>query len=155
MKKILFVCTGNTFRSASADYLFDKYSKMQSSNSYIVSSAGTLGNPVGVYEKTIEMANKYGVDMSAHTYRVLTQDIVDDVDIIICMAHHHQETVKQKFGKESYLFNELSIGEKTDLKDDDEAYGEYADLDDFIVETVETIYERIPALYEKLQQMNL
>lgn len=154
MKKILFVCTGNTFRSPSAEYLFDLYVK-EHGGSYVVSSAGTKGWPPGPFQKTIEEVGMFGADMSKHQYRVLTQEIADGADIIICMAEHHRKTLKQTFGKESYLFNELALGESTDLKDDDEAVGEYGDLNEFIEYTITLIHERIPALYKRLQSMNL
>ncbi|MCA9477664.1 MAG: hypothetical protein KC535_00775 [Nanoarchaeota archaeon] len=154
-KKILFVCTGNTFRSASAEYLFKAFLAQHQDNSFIVSSAGTRGNPYGVYRETEQRVKSHGGDMSGHHYMVLDQDIVDNADLIICMAAHHQEFVKKHFGAKSFLFNELAYGKSTDLKDDDEAYGEYEDLGDFIYETVDTIWEGLPVLYEKIQSMDL
>jgi protein-tyrosine-phosphatase len=153
MKHVLFVCTGNTFRSASADYLLKHLLLEKHDSKFIVSSAGTKGNPLGVYPATKERVAKFGADMSRHQYRILNQEIIGEADIIVCMAKHHQEFIQKNFGAESYLFNELAYDTKTDLKDDDEAAGEYEDLDEFINETVDVIFEGMPELYRKIHEM--
>ena len=150
------MCTGNTFRSASAEYLLKAEVQEEHNSQLAISSAGTLGDSeYGPFPKTIERVKFYGGDMSRHKYTILTQEIVDDADIIICMAQHHVDFVKKNFGKDSILFNELVYGKKTDIKDDNEARGEYSDLNEFIVQTVDTIQEGIPLLAKKLEAMNL
>ena len=153
MKNILFVCTGNTFRSASAEYLLKDYLKKNTITNFSVFSAGTRGNQGGIFPETIEAMNRYNIDISKHQYRVLNQSIVNDADVIISMTHVHKKFVSENFSNESYLFNELAKNESTDLKDDKEAEGEYVERKDFIFETIDTIHDAIPAIFQKTQNL--
>ena len=153
MKQVLFVCTGNTFRSASAEYLLRKYLEDQHDGSFTVASAGTKGNPYGMYDSMISTVKKHGVDPSAHRYRVLSEKIVKEADIIICFTRQHADFVQRNFDRRSYLFNYLVSGAKTDLTDDDEAHGTYSDLDLFVEQRVHLIADSIPDLYASLKRM--
>lgn len=153
MKKILFVCTGNTFRSATAEFLLKDYLKKNTITNFSVSSAGTKGNQGGVFPETIEAMNRYNIDISKHEYRVLNQNIVNDADVIISMTHVHKNFILEKFSRESYLFNELAKNESTDLKDDKEAEGEYVNIKDFIFETIDIIHDGIPEIFKKIQHL--
>ncbi|HCB52188.1 TPA: protein-tyrosine-phosphatase, partial [Patescibacteria group bacterium] len=42
--KVLFVCTGNIFRSMSAEYIMKKYIQDHNLNEIVVSSAGTVAH---------------------------------------------------------------------------------------------------------------
>lgn len=150
---ILFVCTGNTLRSAMAHYFFQNYDAKHR-KLFHVSSAGTRGNPLGPYQETVELMQSKGIDMSAHRDTRLTQELVDAQDIIICMAKHHQEFIQEHFKTSSLLFNKVAIGESTDIQDDDEAQIWPGDprFPAFLTRLCETIEKRIPLLYEKLTQ---
>lgn len=150
MKKVLFICTGNIFRSVSAEYLLRLYFEKKQNNNFIVSSAGTKGNNSGIHKSTIESVKKYGGNISLHKYVVATKELVNDANIIICMSKHHVNFLHKQFGVMSYLFNELAFGEKTDLKDDNESFGEYKHIDEFISQTIDRIHEGIPFIYLKL-----
>ena len=93
MKTILFVCTGNTFRSVSAEYLIRDYLKQNDITNLSVFSAGTKGSPKGVFYETILAMNRYGLDISGHKYRILNQEIVDNADVIISMTHTHKDFI--------------------------------------------------------------
>ncbi len=153
MKKVLFVCSGNTFRSASAEYLLRKFLQDEKDASFSVHSAGTTGNSVGVFDETISEVKKFGIDMSKHQQRVLSQEIIDDSNIIICMTHKHQNIVLENFNRESFLFEELALHLDKDLKDDAEARGEYKDLNKFIDLTIDFIHECIPRVYFALKKL--
>lgn len=155
--KILFVCTGNTFRSACAEYLFKKFLKEKNDNSITVNSAGIKGFPPGMFKETVNELKQLGVDASKHQYKVLNQLMVNETDLIICMSSKHQKFVKKYFGKESILFNELVKGESSDLLDDSEAgISQGSDeFPSFVHKTVLYINENIPIIYSKLKAMDL
>lgn len=153
MKKILFVCTGNTFRSPSAEYLLKDYLKNNNINNISVFSAGTKGNPGGVFPETIDAVKRYNLDISKHKYRILNQEIIDNADIIISMTHAHRNFIVENFSRESYLFNELVKNESTDLMDDIEAKGQYSNVKEFIFETIDIIHDAVPILSKKIQSL--
>jgi len=57
--KLLFVCTGNIFRSMSAEYLAKKYIKDNKIKGIEISSAGTIANPESPFSYTIKNLEKY------------------------------------------------------------------------------------------------
>ena len=150
MTKVLFVCTGNTLRSASAEYLFRQEVRKHDTADIEVSSAGTRGNPLGPYPECVERVATHGANMSGHRFRVLTEEIVQDADIIICMSKIHQRFLEEHYGRKSLLFNYIVNGETTDLKDDSEAHIHPGDprFEQFIYRLVDTIAQGMPTVYE-------
>jgi protein-tyrosine-phosphatase len=57
--KILFVCTGNIFRSMSAEYLAAKYIKDNKIKNIQISSAGTVAHPETPFSYTVKRLEKY------------------------------------------------------------------------------------------------
>ena len=155
--KILFVCTGNTFRSASADYILKKLLKEKQDKTIKVESAGTRGNPFGMYNETKERLAYHGINIKHHQYKILNKKMVIDADVIICMTEHHREYITKQYGKKSYLFNEIAYNKSTGVADNDELgvfYGSKG-FTEFINKTVDYIYEAMPHVYKNLKSMNL
>lgn len=140
-------------RSMSAEYFFKAY-QQDKPHRYSVASAGTRGNPLGPFPETLRvLKNTYGIDASSHISRALTQQLIDNATHIICFSQHHRTFITKHYGKESFLFNELAVGEYTDIQDDTEAH--ITELDarfpSFITHLLSIIHQRIPSVYEKLQ----
>ena len=154
---VLFVCTGNTFRSASAEYILKDYLKKEHDTSITVSSAGTKGNPAGLFDETILELHKFNIDITAHTWRKLTFDIVDDADVIICMAKHHQMILKKQFGTDSFLYNELACATHDDVQDEAEAGILESDacFVSYVDGVIQYFYDTMPRVYGALKAMNL
>jgi protein-tyrosine-phosphatase len=117
---ILFVCTGNIFRSASAELLLKKYLKEQNISCMRVSSAGITAHkqsPITCVKKELL---KLGVDITKHVQRKLTQKIADSADIIVVMTNKQKQYIKEKFKKNSILFNKICFSKDTDLYDETE-----------------------------------
>ncbi|MEN6428566.1 MAG: L-threonylcarbamoyladenylate synthase [Phycisphaerales bacterium] len=98
----LFVCTGNTCRSAMAEGLFRKHLAEKigcdvdelGERGYKVLSAGTMkmvGVPASI-ESVTACALK-GVDIGSHVSRPLTRSLIDASDYIFCMTRAHREQV--------------------------------------------------------------
>ncbi len=156
MKTILFVCTENIFRSASAELLFKKLLKDKKDTSFTAISAGTKGTDTwGMYPETKKRILFYGANLDGYFQKKLTQEITDDSNVIICMTQRHQKFIQKNFKTASFLFNELAYGVKTDLEDDNEAYGKYGDLGTFVTHTVDVIQGGMEELYLSIQAMDL
>ena len=150
---VLFVCTGNTFRSASADYILKKLLKEKKDDAIKVNSAGTRGEPFGMYNETKARLAYHGINIEHHQYKIINKKMIDDADIIICMIEHHREYITKHYNKKSYLFNEMACGQTTDVPDDDESgvyYGSKG-FTEFINKTVDYIYEAMPRVYKNLK----
>jgi protein-tyrosine-phosphatase len=97
---ILFVCTGNTCRSPMAEAITRAAAAARGLEQVTVASAGTGawdGAPVseGAYLVGLE----HGLDLSGHSARLLTRDIVRDADLILTMSGHHLARVAELGGE--------------------------------------------------------
>ena len=97
MKKILFVCTGNSCRSVMAQGLLRKMLKEKGRNDVQILSAGvsTLGG-LGATEETIEVMQMEGVDVSGHISQPLTRDLIRSAEAIFCMEEFHRELIRAR-----------------------------------------------------------
>jgi len=94
MKKILFVCSGNTCRSPLAEVIAKQVLPGRLDFKVEIASAGTSaleGSPAALH--SIEVAGRHGLDLSAHASRMLTRARLDDVDLVVTMGVRHREAV--------------------------------------------------------------
>jgi protein-tyrosine phosphatase len=104
-RRALFVCTGNIFRSLTADVALR--SLLASRQDIHISSAGTDDHPhvVGPYTRSYLLAK--GFDVSGHRRRTLTREILDASHLVVAMSTDHQAAIRQRFGREVPLFLEV------------------------------------------------
>jgi protein-tyrosine-phosphatase len=93
---ILFVCTGNTCRSPTAEALLREALAARGLDQVTVASAGTGawdGAPAseGAYLVGLE----HGLDLSEHRARMLTRDIARGADLILVMSGQHLARVAE------------------------------------------------------------
>lgn len=93
--KILYICTGNIFRSMSAEYLSKKYIQDHQIKNFFVSSAGTSARPQRPFPRTLERLEFYGCDASGHKQTKISPELLTEQDLIICMAEHHRQRVNE------------------------------------------------------------
>lgn len=94
MKKIMFICSGNTCRSPLAEGLFKKYLKENNINDIDVSSAGVGAFPGdAVSINSILVAASRGVDISEHRARNINPEHLLTTDLFFCMSDSHKQVL--------------------------------------------------------------
>ncbi len=136
---ILFVCSGNACRSPMAEGLLKKKLYPDFLKKVKIESAGTLGL-VGspATPMAIQVAQEKGVDISSHQSKALTKELVASADLIIVMANHHKEFIRNNFPDfidKVYLLTEFG-------SEDNEEIQEFSSIPDPIGENL-SFYRKV------------
>ena len=94
MKKIMFICSGNTCRSPLAEGLFKKYLNEKNITDIEVESAGVgafPGDDVSI--NSILVAGSRGVDISGHRARNINPEHLITTDLFCCMSDSHKQVL--------------------------------------------------------------
>ncbi|MBH0201654.1 MAG: hypothetical protein HP496_04975 [Nitrospira sp.] len=154
IQSILFVCTGNVFRSVAAEYAVRAQSGPQSC--YRVESAGIKASPQSVPLVVCHPLIQKGIDPSAHIPRALTKELIDRVDLMIAMSLNHREFIQRQFGLTAPLFNEVAFGKDTPILDLHEALPDWerdlVQARDYVQSVINHIWESVPTLMARLPQ---
>ena len=95
LKSILFVCTGNICRSPMAEGLF-RHHLISTNKEIITSSAGLqalVGDPA--VAEAQELMLERGIDISAHRSRQITQQMLQNADLVLVMEEFQKEQVQK------------------------------------------------------------
>ncbi|MFA6088943.1 MAG: HIT domain-containing protein [Candidatus Woesearchaeota archaeon] len=154
-KSILFVCTGNIFRSLSAEYAFKKYLSDNKITNWKVGSAGIVAKKEPIDAKTLQVLNKLGVKNIHHKQRKLTKKLLNEYDVVIAIAKNHEDFIKSKLKHKCVLlFNEAAINEKSSIWDINDEIKDYATnrkaVEKKIEKTVIYIFKKIPSLFKNV-----
>lgn len=90
--RVVFVCTGNTCRSAMAEAIARAAAERRGLDGVTFASAGTSawdGAPASDGALLVGLERK--LDLNAHRARSLSREIVADADLILAMGTHHAE----------------------------------------------------------------
>lgn len=105
VKRILFVCTGNTCRSYMAEYLYRNMLEQRmaagdlSASAIAVSSAGIFATEGSAGTRMAEevLAEEFGIESSMHRASMLTYDRAHEADLILTMTEGHRLAVVRAF----------------------------------------------------------
>ena len=95
MPSILFVCTGNIFRSMTAEYALKARLALRSP--LRVSSAGMLAIPQEMHPDIRAYLVQRGVDPSQHHQRKVFAELLHATDLVIAMSTDHQSFLFDTF----------------------------------------------------------
>jgi len=124
IKKILFVCTGNSCRSVMAEALLKKYLKDSGKAQIEVRSAGTRAlNGLPPTEETLEVLREEGITLSGFKSTSLTDQMIKDADLILAMEDIHKDEILRRLPAVSPKIHLLREYGHTDQKYHDEGIG--------------------------------
>lgn len=115
------MCTGNIFRSVTAEYALK--AALEEPSVFSVSSAGTMDAPGYVVRNDVAayLARK-GLDVSKHARRTLTQDMLNQSDVVIPMSTDHQMILERDYGLTTRLYTEACGATPEPLLDVDDLF---------------------------------
>ena len=129
IKTILFVCTGNTCRSAMAEGIFKKMLKERTEDDtrFNIISAGIFAlQDMRPTSEAINVMVEQGVDISRQIATQVQEDLVKKADIILVMSNTHKDYIRTKFTfaqDKIYLIKEFAqIGEFKSIQKTNENY---------------------------------
>lgn len=104
MKKIMFICSGNTCRSPLAEGLFKKYLQENNITDIEVGSAGVGAFPGdAVSINSILVASNRGVDISDHRARNINPEHLLTTDLFFCMSESHKSVLSRHCDEEKII----------------------------------------------------
>lgn len=87
---ILCVCTGNVCRSPMLEALLRREFEQKGLTDFTVSSAGTMTDDGMIpTEQSVAAMNEIGLDISGHTSRQVTREIVENTDVFVALTPEH------------------------------------------------------------------
>jgi protein-tyrosine-phosphatase len=154
MSKVLFVCTGNAFRSLSAEFALR--SALPAGSDVTVASAGirtTAAHPI--HGDVRARLTEKGSDISKHVSRQLTQDIFDESDLVVAMGTDHLDYIQKTFGKRVPLYMEIVSGRSEGVPDNWEVIPDHknkpVENQAYIYATIDMIFNNSAAFAKNMQ----
>lgn len=97
--RLLFVCTGNTCRSPTAEALARAEAERRGLD-VACRSAGIAASGGGASPGAARAAEEEGLDLSDHRSTPLGEELVEWADVILCMGESHRWQVADRGGEE-------------------------------------------------------
>ena len=142
---ILFICTGNTCRSAMAAAIMDKIAQERDLDIRIESAGVAAFDGESASTNAIEALEKYDIDLSYHRSKQVTEELIKQSDLILAMTASHKQVLEPVAGDKTFTLTEY-VGAVGDISD---PYG--GDLETY-ENTAEELYSLLNRLADKLSE---
>lgn len=147
-RQVLFVCTGNVFRSLTAEYALRL--ALRDRDEIAVASAGIEDRAQTVPPEVTDYLRQKKFDVSAHRRRTLTRHIIDASHLVIAMSLDHRDFIRTRFSREVPLVLECCGGPAEALLDLEEAVADYRTNPAAAVAHIRATIDRIVELTPRL-----
>ncbi len=153
LRSVLFVCTANIFRSVTAEYALTV--RLGANRSCLVSSAGIDAKPQPIHAWVQDRLREKGADPTTHVQRQLTKELVEAADLVLAMGRDHQAYIREQFGRDVPLFNQVCLGHDMPVLDLHEVIPEWERDSDraraYMWSVIDMIWATAPALLPRLR----
>jgi len=132
-RTVLFVCTGNTCRSAMAEGIFKKILKerKEDNSSFNILSAGISAlTGMSPTPEAIKVMSEQDIDISRHHAQELREELIKKADLILVMANEHKEYIYKEFPfaqNKTFLLKKFTLNNKTESNQNNERNYEIID----------------------------
>lgn len=158
MKSVLFVCSGNIFRSVTAERALSREIVKRGVKDKVVSESAGTHTAGAVMRSDLMQAWKNHCLSSANPVpRQVTHELLERASVVIAMGLDHQEFIWREFRWPTYLFNQLAYGKQEpvldvcEVMDHERNYSRAATK--YIEDTVRYIITATPALFQNLDRI--
>ncbi|MCP4706094.1 MAG: arsenate reductase ArsC [candidate division Zixibacteria bacterium] len=136
MKKILFVCSGNSCRSQ----MGEGWGRELSDGRFEVNSAGV--SPIGVLPPTVATMQEAGVDISEQTSKFLSPELIKWADYIITMCNNARDVCPVFPSNVNHIHWDTENPDRIYLSEEDRKK-EFAKVRDWIKNKIVKLYDEI------------
>lgn len=110
MKRLLFVCSGNTCRSPMAKAIMQQLLENVNDQEIAVESAGLFtSNGMPASEAARVVMNEIGLDLSDHSSQVVSEGLIAKAELILTMTKEHCRLMRALYPQKEYQI--FTLGE--------------------------------------------
>ena len=152
LDSVLFVCTGNIFRSVTAEYALK--ARLGPGTACVVSSAGIDVKPQYIHACVQTRLREKGADLTTHVPRQLTKELVERACLVLAMGRNHQVFIREQFGRDVSLFNQICLDHDQPILDLHEALPDWETDPErariYLYSVIDSIWDAVPTLLSRL-----
>lgn len=153
---MLFVCTGNIFRSMIAEAAMRRHLAELGETAIEARSAGLVARPAEVLPPLVELLRVRGLDVGAHRQTRVDVGVLGAARWIVAMGTDHRDDLAERFGIRAPLWNEWAVGRAEPILDVHERLPDWEQRLPEALRYVEAVVDHIltatPALAERLRE---